>query len=101
MKPFDCSSMSLANVVLTSSMSPPSKGDVGRCRTGDRSFCSPLIWSRAVAVCDGAAVAGFSMLWKDRIMSMTTVKESSSSFSADARDSARTLSKSLGGGGQA
>ena len=50
---------------------------------------------------DGAAVAGLSMLLKDRIMSMTAAKESSGSSSADARDSARLLSKSLGGGGQA
>ena len=101
MKPFDCSSMSLAKVALTSSMSLLSRGDVGRCRTGAGSFCSPLFWSKAVAVCDGAAVAGLSMLWKARTMSMTAVKESSGSSSADARDSARSLSKSLGEGGQA
>ena len=101
MKPFDCSSMSLAKVVPTSPMRPPSRGDVGRCRTGAGSFCSPLIWSKAVSVRDGAAAAGLSMLWKVQIMSMTIAKESSGSSSADARDSARSLSKSLGGGGQA
>ena len=49
----------------------------------------------------GVAVAGFSKSWNVRIMSMTAANEYSGSSSVGARDSARSLSKSIGAGGQA
>ena len=74
-KPFVWSSISLARAALTSSMSPPSRGDVGKCSTGAGSVCSPLIRSKAVAVREGVAFAGFSMSWHSRIISMTVANE--------------------------
>ena len=99
--PFDCSSMSRASAELALSINPPSRGDVGRRNAGAQSLCTPLIWSKAVAVRAGAVAAGLSMSWKFLIMSTTAESEKSGSSSSEATDSARSLSKSLGAGGQA
>ena len=97
--PFVCSSISRESAELALSINPPSRGDVGRWNAGARSLCRPLIWSKAVAV--RAWAVGLSMSWKFLIMSTTAENEKSGSSSLEATDSARSLSKSLGVGGQA
>ena len=99
--PFDCSSMSRASAKLALSINPPSRGDVGRWNARAWSLSTPLIWSKAVAVRAGAVAVGLSMLWKFLTMSTTAENEKSVSSWLEATDSARSLSKSLGAGGQA
>ena len=100
--PFDCSSMSQASAELALPINPPSRGgNVGRWNDGARSLCTPLIWPKAVAVRAGAVAVGLSMSWKFLIMSTTAENEKSGSSSLEATNSARSLSKSLGAGGQA
>ena len=99
--PFDCSSISRASAELALSINPTSRGDVGRWNAGAQSLCRPLIWSKAVAVQAGAVAIGLSMSWKFLIMSTTAENEKFGSSSLEATDSVRSLSKSLGAGGQA